>query len=155
MRVISDRAKNLTGGILVLALGLAAVLGARDYELGSITQMGPGFFPTAVGCILALSGLAIAGMALVSAEARPAQPVRPEWRGWACIILGIVAFVVLGQSLGLLPATFAVVFISALGDRQNSLLDAVLLAAAIVVVSLVVFWWGLKIHLPLFAWGWQ
>jgi hypothetical protein len=155
MRVITAKSKNLIGGILVMGLGIQTVVGAQNYEVGTISRMGPGYFPTAIGGILALSGLAIAGAAVVSADGRPPQPVQPEWRGWACIILGVVAFVVFGGSLGLLPATFAVVFVSALGDRQNSLRDALLLSLGMVAVSLVVFWWGLKIHMPLFAWSWQ
>ncbi len=154
MSAIPPRLKNLVGGILMLGLGVAAIVGGRTYELGTVTRMGPGFFPTVLGCILALTGLAIAAAAPMSAGSNRAPSVAPEWRGWICIILGVVAFVVLARSTGLLPATFAIVFISALGDRQNTLRGALGLAAGIVVVSLVVFWWALKIQLPLFAWSW-
>jgi len=45
------------------------------------------------------------------------------------------------------------VFISALGDRDNTWKKALLLSLAIVVVAVVVFWWALQIQLPLFRWG--
>jgi hypothetical protein len=60
---------------------------------------------------------------------------------------------VLGTYGGLLPATFATVFIAAMGDRKNRTWEALLLAAAMTLVCLVVFWWLLRVQLPLFQWG--
>ena len=92
----------------------------------------------------------LAGLRTVPVAA--AARLRPEWRGWFCICAGVVAFAVLGRYGGLVPATFASVFIAALGDRKNSLLASLVLAAAMTVVCVVVFWWLLKIQLPLFGW---
>ncbi len=64
----------------------------------------------------------------------------------------MIAFIVLGKYGGLVPATFAVVFISALGDRENTLRDSAILSLGMVGVCLVVFWWLLQIQLPLFQW---
>ena len=44
-------------------------------------------------------------------------------------------------------------FISALGDRDNTLTEAVLLSLAMSFIAVVVFWWALKLQLPLFQWG--
>jgi ABC-type dipeptide/oligopeptide/nickel transport system permease component len=84
----------------------------------------------------------------VEKEKRP-----PEWRAWFLICFSIVAFVVIGIYGGLVPATFAIVFISALADRQNTVKDSALLSAAMVVISVVVFWWALELVFPLFRWG--
>lgn len=48
---------------------------------------------------------------------------------------------------------FAVAFIAALGDRDNTLLGAGMLGVAMAVVSVVVFWWLLQLQLPLFQWN--
>jgi hypothetical protein len=69
------------------------------------------------------------------------------------ILGGIAAFVVVGQYGGLLPATFAIVFISALGDRHNTFLSAATLALTMTAISVVVFWWLLKVQFPLLTWG--
>jgi hypothetical protein len=66
--------------------------------------------------------IAIGGRWATSATEHKPRP--PEWRGWLCICSSIVAFAVIGKYGGLLPATFAIVFIAALGDRQNTLLNA-------------------------------
>ncbi|MFM0102634.1 tripartite tricarboxylate transporter TctB family protein, partial [Paraburkholderia rhynchosiae] len=83
----------------------------------------------------------------------PGAPPPPQWRGWICIVLGIGLFIVCAAYIGLLPATFAIVFVSALGDQRNTVKDAFWLAIAVCVVCVIVFWWGLKIQLPLVHWG--
>ena len=144
--------RNHFGGALMCAIGVAALWRGTTYHIGTLNDMGPGFFPAAVGAMLALTGAAIAATAGLGAPRRVAKRLPPEWRGWACISLGIVAFIVLGQHAGLLPASFAITFISALGDRRATLWSALLLAVAISAVSVVVFWWALQLQMPLFAW---
>ena len=65
----------------------------------------------------------------------------------------VAAFVILGHWGGLAPATFFTVVISALGDRKNSLRDAVLLGILMTVVGALIFNVGLHLQLPLFTWG--
>ena len=109
--------KDFLGGLLMLVLGLATGVQATRYAIGSLRRMGPGFFPLSLGVILGLTGVLL--MLTAKAPAAPAGRLAPEWRGWLCICAGIAAFVLLGQWCGLIPATFAVVFIAALGDRKT------------------------------------
>lgn len=145
--------KDYYGGALMLLIGVGAVLDGLTYPIGRLSDMGPGFFPIIFGGILALVGIAIAGSASRVANVAPnaGSPIF-EWRGWLCILSGIVAFTVLGEYGGLLPATFALVFLSALGDRQNSLRTALVLAGVICAICVVVFWWALQLQFPLLAW---
>jgi len=150
--------KDYYGGALMVLIGLAAVYGGTDYHIGSLSHMGPGFFPAALGGLLALTGLLIA-MSARSAEPATPAPAEghptgmPDIRGSVCILLGILAFLLLGHYGGLLPATFAIVFISALGDRKNTIKQAILLSVAMSAIAVVVFWWALQLQLPLFRWG--
>ena len=149
----SKRSRDYTGGMLMAAIGLAAAVQGSSYQLGTLERMGPGFFPTALGVILTAVGVAIAVSARFTRYDGDLEVLPPEWRGWVCIIGALVAFVVLGKYGGLLPATFAIVFISALGDRQNTIMGAAVLGLACVVVAIVVFWWALQMQFPLFQWG--
>jgi len=151
--------RDYYGGALMCLTGAGAVVQGLDYNFGSLTHMGSGFFPTCLGAILILLGLSIAGMAKRPSarkprhEGVPIENTRPEWRGWFCIIASIVAFVILGKWGGLLPASFAVTFISAFGDRDNTWKSALALAVVITLISVVVFWWALQLQFPLLAWG--
>lgn len=149
--------RDYLGGTLMLLIGAGALAEGATYEVGTLNNMGPGFFPVALGLLMALVGLGIVVSARLSARRAAAtteSPARrPEWGAWACILGGIAAFVGIGEYGGLAPATFALVFISALGDRTNNLKRAALLALAMVVISAVVFQWALKLQFPLFSWG--
>jgi putative Ca2+/H+ antiporter (TMEM165/GDT1 family) len=148
--------KDYYGGALMILIGLGAINGALSYNIGTAAHMGPGFFPAALGAVLVFVGAVIAMGAKknVPTEAPIGHSSAiPDLRGAFCIIVSIIAFFFLGEYGGLLPATFAIVFISALGDRTNTLLQAFLLAAAMTIIAVVVFWWALQLQLPLFRWG--
>ena len=151
--MINKHNRDYYGGGLMLVIGIAAAVQGMRYQVGTLSRMGPGFFPMALGVILALIGLTLLINARNAESAGEEKSLPPEWRGWICIILSLVAFAVLGTYGGLLPASFAVVFIAALGDRQNSVKAAFYLALAITAVSVVVFWWALQVQFPLFNWG--
>jgi hypothetical protein len=152
-RLINKSNRDYYGGALMFLIGLGAILQGRTYSMGTLSRMGPGFFPVSLGVILALAGAAIALSARFAEREAEEKALPPEWRGWFCISLSIVAFVVLGKYGGLVAATFAIVFISALGDRQNTVKSALVLAVAIVAICLIVFWWALQMQFPLFGWG--
>jgi hypothetical protein len=151
--LVNSSNRDYWGGALVVLIGLGALIQGSHYPIGTLSRMGPGFYPTALGVILALVGLAIIATARFTRVDREEKVLPPEWRGWFLICASIVAFVVLGKYGGLVPATFAVVFISALADRENTLLSAAILGLATVVICVIVFWWALSMQFPLFGWG--
>lgn len=144
--------KDYYAGALMFFIGLAAAIQGSHYQVGTLSRMGPGFFPLALGVILALIGVAIAATA-IGKPPKEEEKLPPEWRGWFCIVASIVAFLVLAKWGGFIPATFAIVFISALGDRDNTVKQAFVLSAAMCVICWLVFSVGLKIPFPLFQWG--
>ena len=153
--------KDHVGGALLLVTGIAVAIAGVGYGMGTLRQMGSGFFPVVLGALLALIGallLASAGRVSGGVSEPPAEMAHlagpaVQWRGWICIVAGLLAFVVLGQHGGLVPASFASVFIAALGDRANSLRAAALLAAVLTVAGVAVFHFGLHLLLPLFTWA--
>jgi hypothetical protein len=150
MRLTQHR--DYYAGALVMLLGAgAAVVGSR-YEIGSLRRMGPGFFPTALGILLALIGVLIAGSASFdSASSENEISIRPDWRGWFCIVSGALLFIVLAAHAGLVPATMACVFVAALGDRTNRWIEALLLAVGVTVFGALLFYYVLRIQIPLFG----
>ena len=153
--------KDHVGGALLVASGLAVVVAGAGYGMGTLRQMGSGFFPVVLGVLLALVGVALLATAGRASGGLPTEaptetshlagPV-VQWRGWGCIVGGVLAFVVLGGHGGLVPASFAAVFIAALGDRKNTWRSAAALAALMTLLGVVVFHYGLHMLLPLFSW---
>lgn len=150
--LLSRYHRDYYGGALLMFIGGCAVYMGFGYHIGDLRHMGPGYFPVAVGAIIAFMGMLIALSARGKVEEN-AEYLPPEWRGWACIIASIIAFVIVGQYGGLIPATFAIVFISAMGDRNNTVKSALLLSAGMCLVAWIVFAWALQLQFPLFVWG--
>lgn len=147
------------GAALLIALGLVVLILGVGYRMGTLNRMGAGYIPVVLGVLMILVGIAIgvtatpAGDEPANPQTHAAHPGGPEWRGWLCIFGGVLAFVVLGEYGGLVPATFASVFISAMGDKQSSVKNSALLGAIVVVFCVIVFHYGLTLQLPLFHWG--
>jgi Tripartite tricarboxylate transporter TctB family len=159
--------KDHYGAALLIVLGMAVLAVGWGYRTGSLNRMGAGFIPVVLGVLLVVIGLAIGLTAAPvgrdagapsSGSLVPPLPGdgghgAPEWRGWGCILGGVLAFVLLGRYGGLVPATFASVFIAALGDRNNTYRGAAALGAVLSVFCVIVFHYGLNLQLPLFQWG--
>ena len=139
----------------MVLLGLIAALDGTRYQIGTLHQMGPGYFPLALGVLLIIIGIMIAGTAIAGATPEDEEVIelRPQWWGWFCIIAGPALFILLGHYGGMLPATFACVFVAALGDRQNTLKSAAILAAGVAVFGVLMFHYLLKLPMPMLTWG--
>ena len=155
LRSIKRHQDRYAGGLIML-LGLCTAGVSSTYPLGTLRAMGPGFFPLILGVLMTGLGLLIAASGGASEpDPHGAEGLDyPEWRGWLCILGGVLSFILLAQRVGLLPATFACVFISAMGDRTATVRSAALLAAAISVLGVLLFHYGLRVQLAPFAWSW-
>ena len=56
--------KDFFAGVLFVAVGIAAIVIAANYPLGTAARMGPGYFPRILGILLILLGCALALRAL-------------------------------------------------------------------------------------------
>src|SRR4029453_1837050 len=63
--------KDFWTGVIYLVVGLGAVLLARAYPLGTARRMGPAYFPTVLGYLLAILGL----VAVVRAFIQPGAAI--------------------------------------------------------------------------------
>jgi len=152
MKPLRQFNRDRVSGVVLLVLGLAIVGQGLEYRMGALTRMGAGFVPVVLGTLLALVGVAI-WITSEPGDFGDAKSMPTEWRGWLCVLGGVLAFVVFGVYGGLVPATFLSVFIAAMGERGNSVRTSLLLATGITVAGVVIFVLGLKMTFPLFTWG--
>ena len=144
------------GGLMIL-LGLGIALKGSTYRLGTLMHMGPGFFPTSLGVILTLVGIAIAATALAPSDGGEGDqsllPEHPQWWAWFCILMSPVVFIVFGHFFGMAPATFTCVFVAALGDRSATWLSTIVLSTVVTVFGVGLFSYFLQVPMPIFTWG--
>jgi hypothetical protein len=140
--------KDFWAGLIYLGIGLGAVYIAQDYPMGTAVRMGPGYFPTVLGSMLALIGL----IALARSLLRPGESIgRLAWREALLVLGATVVFGLLVRGAGLALSLIVLVVISAYASKQFRLRTSVLLALGLAVFSVLVFIKGLGIPLPL--WG--
>jgi hypothetical protein len=138
--------KDFWSGMMFVVTGAAAMFIARDYKFGTALRMGPGFFPSVLGAILILIGLYVLFMGLRSNE-----KVQGSWSVRALIVmpLALVLFGVLMEYGGFVPALLALVFGAASAGREFKFTEVLLAAVLLIVLSIGVFIWGLKLPYPL------
>ena len=123
--------------------------------LGTLMHMGPGFMPTALGVILTILGVVIAGTALTTKEGEGEEgilPEHPQWFAWGCILASPLAFILFGKFGGMIPGTFMCVFVAALGDKDATWRGVVGLSAVVTFFGVMLFHYVLKIPMPVLKW---
>lgn len=162
---MNEKKKNYYSGILMLIIGIATTTGSLEHKLGTLSRMGPGYFPLILGVALIVVAAIILITAFMQADTSILSELEEELalsedkpkvlslRAPLCVVVGAVLFIIFGQYGGLMLATFAVVFMSALGDTDNSIKTSFLAAAAITAFAVLVFHFGLRMQFPLFSWG--
>jgi hypothetical protein len=145
MILLHDRAASLVS-LSIILFGGYVVWAGLEMPMGNLRRIGPGFFPVMLG--LAMVGLGIATL-LEPPQPRPSRPA--EIRALAFVLFAILAFGLLVRSLGLAPATLALVLLATLGQQKPSLTSALGTAAGLCLIGYLVFILGLDIPVELFA----
>ena len=133
-------------GLLFLALGGFALIYGSRYAVGTAARMGPGYFP-----LIASSAIALLGAVLVvrsyfyGGDEIGTIKVRPV----VLVLLGTFAFGFLIERFGLLVAGSVLVVASRLADREFRIVEVILLALGLVLLTAGVFQYLLGLPLRL------
>ncbi len=152
----TEGARDYYAGGIMLLFGAAAVQEGVRLGVGSLTDMGPGYLPLALGMLLACLGVIIAFQRVVPSVdpfATQAASAGVVWRGRLCIILSVIAFIFVSQYAGLIAATLVSVTIAAVGDRTARVKESICLAIGTSAFGAVLFHYVLQIPIPLFPWN--
>jgi Tripartite tricarboxylate transporter TctB family len=146
MRLAIRHPKDFWAGLLFTASGLAfGILALTNYEMGTMTRMGPAYFPTVLAVLLVIIGLATTIRAFVI-DGPPLQgfPIKA-----ILLVLGpIVLFGLVLRGAGLAAALLALVMISAYASTKFRWIVAIPLAAGLTAFALLVFVMGLGLPIP-------
>src|SRR5262245_11075464 len=135
-------------GVMLIALGAAAMIIARDYPFGTTLRMGPGYFPTVLGAVLCLFVLFLTGRGFRSSDA-----ISGDWSARALIVvpLSLVLFGLLIDRAGFVPALMVLIIGASSAGKEFKLVEVVLLAVGLTAFCVAVFIWGLGLPYPLLA----
>jgi putative tricarboxylic transport membrane protein len=144
----TGRARDFWSGVIFLAAGLVSAGLARSYPMGTTMRMGPGYFPTVLGGLLALIGLIL----IVRALLQPGPAVgRLAYSKLALVTASTVLFALFLRRLGLSLVLVLLVVVSAYASRRFRWPVALALAVGLAVGSSIIFVRLLGLPIPVFG----
>jgi len=145
--------QDIIAGILMVLMGGSVAGWAYNfYPLGSVTHMGPGMFPAALGVLLVLIGVLVALPAFY--RAGPAIPM-PDFRAFFFVGLALTMFAMTIRWLGLVPAIVLVTMVSVLADNKLGIIGSIILAIGLSITGWLIFSVALGIPLQPFTQVWE
>ncbi|MFO1196372.1 MAG: tripartite tricarboxylate transporter TctB family protein [Burkholderiaceae bacterium] len=138
---------DLWSGIMFMAFGLLFMVFSRQYQMGTAAKMGPGYFPTVLGGLLFVLGLAI-GATAYSKGNREAKLAPFGWRENGLVLLSVLIFAGALGPLGIVISIVLLVFVAAAASHEFSVRDTTLAAIFLLILSYLVFVKGLELQFP-------
>ena len=130
---------------MFLCFGLAGVYIARDYTMGSAGRMGPAFFPTMLGWLLAAIGFGTAVRAMIG---RGEALEKVAFKELILVLGSVLLFAFLLRGGGLVVAIPVLVMVSAYASHKFSWKASAALALGASVLSITLFVKALGLPLP-------
>jgi len=146
--ILANRSSDLIGGLIALAIGAYIVLEAFGFRMGTLRNMGPGYFPVLLGAVLALMGLLL--IVLGSKEKPFGAGSMGTLRGMILLGSAFLAFALLIERAGLVPTAFITTFLASQSDVRMTLLSGAILALATATGAFVIFNMALGIQIEAF-----
>jgi len=142
--------QDFWAGLLFVAFGCAALWVGRNYNVGVIMKMGPGYLPRVlswgligIGAFLSVRSLVISGPRIDGSKFRPQF----------FILLAIVAFALTIERFGLAPSVLVVTVIAALASHEMKWIETATLAVAMSVASVLLFIYLLSQSIEIWTWN--
>jgi hypothetical protein len=136
-------------GLFFIALGAAALWISRDYPLGSLNRMGPGFFPRMLSFGMIGLGATIVLRGLPDLVVANGAGIRLDRSLWL-VPTSMAVFGFSVEPLGLVVALALTIAVAGAAHRQARLKEVALSAAFLIALSVLIFVVVLK--LPLRLW---
>lgn len=135
--------KDFLSGVMFIAFGLTALYFGSHLAVGTSVRMGPGYVPRMLSYIL----LGLGGLISVVALVTGGETVEaPKWKPITMVTVGIVAFALLFETTGLIPALVALVLISSLGGEEFKLTEVIGNMIVLSILCIIVFKLGLGMN---------
>lgn len=140
---------NILVGLIFIVFGAGFVFFAcRTLPIGSPSDMGPGFFPVAIGVVL----MALGGMiSLTAAEANETASGPLPLRGIALISASVIISGLLINRAGFVPTVAVATFVSCLASRRTSLKSGLSISLGLTILCYLIFKLGLNLSIPTFG----
>jgi putative tricarboxylic transport membrane protein len=147
MSRVSDR-QDFWSGILFIAFGCVGLWFGRNYAIGTLSRMGPGFFPLTMSIALVGIGAFLLARSLIAGgEAVERIAFWPQ----LLILAGIVGFGLLIERVGLAVSVIAVAAVSGIAAQGLRWFELAALALAMSALTVALFVYLLGQPIPVWV----
>lgn len=146
---------EILAAVIFLAFGILAVAVGWGYGFGTMAALGSGAMPVLVGvglCALGVAQLLRTQMAARTGQRFASAFARSELRPLLLVLGAILAFGLLIEPLGLVPALAALVAVSWFAEKGGRRWEVIAVLLVVVALIVAIFHLGLGIPFRLFAW---
>jgi hypothetical protein len=138
--------KDFWAGLLFISFGLFFLYFARDHKMGSLTRMGPAYFPTVLSCFVMVFGFIILLNSFIWDGGKiPPMSFRPIF----FVTISLILFAYLLAPLGLILALVLLILISSYAGHEFKIREVLILSGGMSLLSVLVFIKGLGLPFPI------
>lgn len=148
MRFVLNRLEDIVAALVTAGIGIFIVTEARGYRMGSLTSMGPGYFPTILGWTMI--GLAVLILVTSRPSGTPEAPGRDQIRGMLLVAAAFGAFALTIERFGMVPSVTLSVLLASLANERTTPLTGLLLGLGTATVCALIFRVGLGLQIEAF-----
>ena len=146
MTSIVRHPQNFWIGIIFMFFGLAAVYFGWEHDMGTAGRMGPAYFPSVLGSLLAVVGLANIVRSFIG---HGESISKFHVKNIVIILAAVLLFGALMRTAGLPIAAFVLIMLSAYASPKFRLKSTILLAVGLTVFATVLFVKVLGLPMPI------
>lgn len=143
--------KDFNAGILYIAIGAFFAGFAINYPMGTAVRMGPAYFPSILGVLLAVLGLILVVRSFFVHDAE--RPTKTHWRPLLSILGAACLFGFLIGPAGLIAASAVMMLVGSLGGWDFRWKEQVVNAVVMTATCTGIFYYGLALPFKLFPWS--
>jgi len=140
--------KDVLAGLMFVAVAVFGLWASRNYPIGTALRMSTGYVPRLLCWILLGLGVVIMANGLRATGERAAFAGAQHWRALIFVPGSLLVFAFAMDRLGVVIATVLLVIVGSIAGRELRLLEVIGAAVVLVVLTLVIFIWGLELPIP-------
>jgi hypothetical protein len=133
--------------VLFIATGVLFMVLSRQYNLGTAAKMGPGYFPTILGGLMAALGVLIM-LPAFSSKGPEVRVDKMDLRSIVLILVAVAVYAATLPKLGFIVSLFLLIMISSFASHEFKLTTSLISAVVLLVFSWLVFVKGLELQFP-------
>jgi len=143
--------KDFNAGVMYIAIGGFFGGFATNYPMGTAVRMGPAYFPTILGWLLAILGIILVARSFFLTGRE--LPTRTHWRPLVCILGAACLFGYLVNVAGLVVASFVMMIVGAFGGWDFRWREQLISAIVMTAICVGIFNYGLGLPFKLLPWS--